>query len=69
VAKIKYHNRETLIEPYALVQKNPKWLVLCYSHDCEKIASFDISKIESLSLTTQPFKSKLSLDKVFAVHP
>lgn len=69
VAKIKYHNREALIEPYALVQKNPKWLVLSYSHDCEKIASFDISKIESLSLTTQPFKSKLSLDKVFAVHP
>ena len=73
VIKIKYRKRgnhpvETLIEPYALMQKNPQWQVLCYCRGCKRIASYDVSKIESVSLTSQSFKSKLSLDKIFAVH-
>ena len=62
------HSEEILIEPYALVRGNPKWLVLCHCRGCEKTASYDISKIESISPTSEPFKSKLTLDKMFAVH-
>lgn len=62
------HSEEILIEPYALVRGNPKWLVLCYCRDCEKTVSYDVGKIESISPTSEPFKSKLSLDKIFAVH-
>jgi predicted DNA-binding transcriptional regulator YafY len=62
------HSEEILIEPYALVRGNPKWLVLCHCHDSGKTASYDISKIESISPTSEPFKSKLTLDKMFAVH-
>ncbi len=59
---------ERLIEPYALVQKNPKWLVLGYCQDCGKIASYEVNKIKSVALTAQRFKSKMSLDKIFALH-
>lgn len=59
---------EFLIEPYALVLKNGKWLVLCYCWHCRKIIFYDVSKIKSVSLTTQTFKSKISLDKLLAVH-
>jgi predicted DNA-binding transcriptional regulator YafY len=62
------HSAETLIEPYALVRGNPSWLVLCYCHDCGKTASYDISKIENVSPTSEPFTSKLSLDKIFMLH-
>lgn len=60
---------EFLIEPYVLVLKNGKWLVLCYCWHCGKIVFYDVSKIKSVSLTTQSFKSKMSLDKLLAVHP
>ncbi len=71
--KIKYRKRgnrtmETLIEPYALVQKNPQWQVLCFCHGCNRIAFYDTNKIENISLTSHPFQSKLSLDKIFALH-
>jgi predicted DNA-binding transcriptional regulator YafY len=59
---------ERLIEPYALVQKNPKWLVLCYCQDCGTIASYEVNKIKNVASTAQPFKSKISLDKIFSVH-
>jgi len=59
---------EFLIEPYALLSKNGGWLVLCYCWHCKQIALYDLSKIRSVSLTTQSFKSKLSLDKLIAVH-
>jgi predicted DNA-binding transcriptional regulator YafY len=59
---------EFLIEPYSLVLKNRKWLVLCYCSHCRKIVFYDVSKIKSVSLTTQSFKSKINLDKFLAVH-
>jgi predicted DNA-binding transcriptional regulator YafY len=71
--KIRYRKRgnhldEFLIEPYALVSKNGKWLVLCYCWHYRKIVFYDVSKIKSVSLTTQTFKSKINLDKLLAVH-
>lgn len=59
---------EFLIEPYALVLKNRNWFVLCYCWHCRKVVFYDVSKIKSVSLTTQTFKSKISLDKLLAVH-
>ncbi len=59
---------EFLIEPYALVSRNEKWFVLCYCSHCRKIVFYDVSKIKSVSLTTQTFKSKIDLDKLLAVH-
>jgi predicted DNA-binding transcriptional regulator YafY len=59
---------EFLIEPYALVSKNGSWFVLCYCSHCRKITFYDVSKIKSVSLTTQTFKSKIDLDKLLAVH-
>jgi predicted DNA-binding transcriptional regulator YafY len=58
-----------LIEPYALVCKNGEWMVLCYCWHCKKIVFYDVSRIGSISLTTQTFKSKISLDKFLAMHP
>ena len=71
--KIRYRKRgnrsdEFLIEPYALVSKNGEWLVLCYCWHCRKIVFYDVSKIKSVSLTTQTFKSKINLDKFLAIH-
>jgi len=57
---------ESLIEPYALVQRNPRWLVLCYSEERKGIASFDVSKIENVSLISEPFKSGLRLERILA---
>ncbi len=59
---------EFLIEPYALVSKNGDWLVLCYCSHCRRIVFYDVNKIQSVSLTTQTFKSKINLDKLLAVH-
>jgi predicted DNA-binding transcriptional regulator YafY len=71
--RIRYRKRgnhldEFLIEPYALVSKNGEWLVLCYCWHCRKIVFYDVSKIKSVSLTTQTFKSKINLDKLLAAH-
>lgn len=60
---------EFSIEPYALVSKNGKWMVLCYCGHRRKMVFYDLSKIKSVSLTTQIFKSKIDLDKLLAVHP
>jgi len=67
----KHGNRldQFLIEPYALVSKNGEWMVLCYCRHCKKIVFYDVSRIGSISLTTQTFKSKISLDKFLAMHP
>jgi len=59
---------EFLIEPYALVSKNGNWFVLCYCWHCRKVAFYDVSKIKSVSLTTQTFKSKIDLDKLLVAH-
>lgn len=59
---------EFLIEPYALVSKNGEWLVLCYCWHCRKIVLHDVSRIRSVSLTTQTFKSRIDLDKLLADH-
>lgn len=59
---------EFLIEPYALVLKNGKWFVLCYCWHCGRVVFYDVSKIKSVSLTTQTFKSKIDLDKLLVVH-
>jgi predicted DNA-binding transcriptional regulator YafY len=59
---------EFLIEPYALVSKNGEWMVLCYCWHCRKIVFYDVSKIKSVSLTTETFKSKINLEKLVAVH-
>jgi hypothetical protein len=45
-----------------------KRLILCYCHGCGKTTSYDVSKIESFSPTSEPFKSRLTLDNIFAVH-
>lgn len=64
--KVMYKNQELLIEPLALVQKNPSWIVLCNLRDADQAISLDISKITSISLTDQPSESKLSPDKLLA---
>ncbi|MFQ6003711.1 MAG: helix-turn-helix transcriptional regulator [Candidatus Zixiibacteriota bacterium] len=71
--RIRYRKRgnrldEFLIEPYALVSKNEEWLVLCYCWHCRKIVFYDVNRIKSVALTSQTFKSKISLDKLLAVH-
>jgi predicted DNA-binding transcriptional regulator YafY len=71
--KIRYrgqgnHTMETLIEPYALVQRNPHWQVLCFCRDCKKVTYYDINKIEDILPTSKPFKSKLNLDKTFTIR-
>jgi predicted DNA-binding transcriptional regulator YafY len=60
------HIVETLIEPLALLQSNPRWRVLCFCHDCRKVASYDLAKLEEISLTDQSFQSKMKLDNIFA---
>jgi predicted DNA-binding transcriptional regulator YafY len=62
------HLDEFLIEPYALVSKNGDWLLLCYCWHCRKIVFYDVSRIKSISLTTETFKSKINLEKLVAVH-
>jgi predicted DNA-binding transcriptional regulator YafY len=64
--KVMYKNQELLIEPFALVQKNPSWIVLCILRDADQAISLDISKITSTSLTDQPSESRLSPDKLLA---
>jgi len=59
---------ETLAEPLALIRGGPKWKVLCFSQDCGRTVSYDLSKIEHISPTSQPFKSKTSLDEIFPVR-
>jgi predicted DNA-binding transcriptional regulator YafY len=59
---------EFLIEPYAMLSKDGGWLVLCYCWHCSKIVFYDVSKIKSVSLTTETFKSRFSLDKLLALH-
>jgi predicted DNA-binding transcriptional regulator YafY len=67
--KIKYGDKEILIEPYALVRANPRWSVLAYCRDGGKIVSYSVNKIESMELTSEPFKSALSLDTIFTLQP
>jgi predicted DNA-binding transcriptional regulator YafY len=59
---------ETLAEPVALTRGNPKWKVLCFCRDCDRTVSYDLSKIESVLLTTQPFRSEPSLDEIFPLR-
>jgi predicted DNA-binding transcriptional regulator YafY len=59
---------ETLAEPMALLRGNPKWKILCFCRDCGRSVSYDLSKIESVSLTTQSFRSEPSLDKMFPLR-
>ncbi len=71
--KIRYkkngtHNTETLIEPLALLRGNPKWQLLCFCHECRKMASYDLAKVEEISLTTQSFQSKMDLENIFTLH-
>jgi len=62
------HASETLIEPLALLQGNPRWQVLCFCHECNRMASYDLAKIEDISVTTHPFQSKMDLENIFAIH-
>ncbi len=62
------HIQETLVEPLALMQGNPKWHVLCFCQDCGRRVCYDLSKIESVSPTSQLFRSKSSLDEIFPLH-
>lgn len=71
--KIRYkkkgnHTAETLIEPLALLQGNLRWQVLCFCHECQKMASYDLAKVEEISLTTQSFQSKIDLENIFIIH-
>lgn len=71
--KIRYkkngnHTGETLIEPLALLQGNPRWHVLCFCHGCQSLASYDLARIEDISMTSHSFQSKMNLDSIFAVH-
>jgi predicted DNA-binding transcriptional regulator YafY len=59
---------ETLVEPLALMQGNPKWQVLCFCQDCGRRISYDLSRIESISPTSQLFRSKPSLDEIFPLR-
>jgi len=59
---------EFLIEPYALLSKNGGWLILCYCWHCKQIVLYELSRIRSVSLTIQSFKSKISLDKLLVIH-
>ncbi len=61
--------RERLIEPYALVERNLKWWILCCSSDGGKITCLDLSKIENVCLTPQSFKSRLNFEQIFSVCP
>jgi predicted DNA-binding transcriptional regulator YafY len=56
------------IEPYALMQRNLKWQVLCFSHDCKGMASYDLNKIEEITLTPQSFQSETGLKDIFVIH-
>jgi predicted DNA-binding transcriptional regulator YafY len=64
--KVMYKNQELLIEPFALVQRNPSWTVLCNLRDKDQVISLDISKITSASIADQPSESRLSPDQLLA---
>lgn len=71
--KIRYkkngnHATDVVIEPYALMQKNPKWQVLCFCSDCKRMASYDLDKIEEISITPQSFQSETSLNDIIVFH-
>jgi len=62
------HTAKVVIEPYALMQRNLKWQVLCFCHDCKGMASYDLDKIEEISLTPQSFQSETSLNDIIVFH-
>ena len=64
--KVMYKNQELLIEPFALVQRNPSWIVLCNLRDADQVISLDISKITNIYLSDQASESKVSSDKLLA---
>jgi predicted DNA-binding transcriptional regulator YafY len=73
VVEMKYNkngNRvaKLIVEPYALMQRNLKWQVLCFSHDCQGMASYDLDKIEEISLTPQSFQSETCLNDIIVIH-
>jgi predicted DNA-binding transcriptional regulator YafY len=73
VVKIRYkkngnHIADTLIEPLALLQGNLRWQVLCFCYECRKMASYDLAKVEEISLTAQSFQSKMDLENILAIH-
>jgi predicted DNA-binding transcriptional regulator YafY len=62
------HTSETVIDPLALMQGNSKWQVLCFCHECNKMASYNLANIEEISVTSHPFRSKMDLDNIFVIH-
>ena len=64
VANVVYQKEEYSIEPFAMVQRNLTWVVLCYLRNIDRVVSLDINRIENLSLTTQISESGFSLEKL-----
>jgi predicted DNA-binding transcriptional regulator YafY len=62
------HPAKIVIEPYALMQRNLQWQVLCFCHDCQGMASYALDKIEDIKITPQSFQSETSLNDIFVVH-
>jgi predicted DNA-binding transcriptional regulator YafY len=60
--------RESEVDPWAVVVRHGRWYLLCYSHPAAAIRTYRIDRVRAVRLTSREFTPPDGLDPVAAVE-